>query len=101
VLTLAGFPPAVAGLVTKYVVLRPVLDGDVVWLGVVMAVNVMLGLAYYLRLVAVVLSPSTGDPYVSPSTPFSVRVATGVTTAGALGLVALSVWPDLLIANLP
>lgn len=100
VLTLAGFPPAVAGLVTKYVVLRPVLDGDVVWLGVVMAVNVMLGLAYYLRLVAVVVGPS-GDPYVSPSTPRSVRIATGVTTLGALGLVALSVWPNLLIDNLP
>ena len=37
VLTLAGFPPAVAGLVTKYVVLRPVVDGDVTWLAVVMA----------------------------------------------------------------
>ncbi len=100
-LTLAGFPPAVAGLVTKYVVLRPVVDGDVIWLAVVMAVNVMLGLAYYLRLVAVVLGPPTGDPYVSPSTPFSVRMATAVVALGTAALVALSLWPGLLLAHLP
>src|SRR5690606_17533027 len=55
-LTLAGFPPAVIGLVTKYVVLRPVVDDGLTWLAVVMAVNVMLGLAYYLRMVVVLVS---------------------------------------------
>jgi NADH-quinone oxidoreductase subunit N len=100
VLTLAGFPPAVAGLVTKYVVMRPVVDGGVEWLAVVMAVNVMLGLAYYLRLVAVVVGRPK-EPYRSPSTPRSVRVATMVTTSGAVGLAVLSVWPNLLIATLP
>lgn len=100
-LTLAGFPPAVAGLVTKYVVLRPVVDGGVEWLAVVMAINVMLGLAYYLRLVAVVVGRPKGEPYRSPATPRSVRVATAVTVIGALGLVTLSIWPNLLIANLP
>jgi hypothetical protein len=48
-----------------------------------------------------VVGPSTGDPYVSPSTPRSVRIATSVTALGALGLAALSVWPNLLIDNLP
>jgi NADH-quinone oxidoreductase subunit N len=101
VLTLAGFPPAVAGLVTKYVVMRPVVDGDVTWLAVVMAINVMLGLAYYLRLVVVVASPATGKPVESRSAPYAVRLATATVAAGTLGLVALSVWPNLLIANLP
>jgi NADH-quinone oxidoreductase subunit N len=101
VLTLAGFPPAIAGLVTKYVVLRPVVDGGVEWLAVVMAINVMLGLAYYLRLVAVVVGPATGEPYERTSAPYAVRLATGTAVVGTLGLVALSVWPNLLIANLP
>ncbi|MET1038728.1 MAG: NADH-quinone oxidoreductase subunit N, partial [Aeromicrobium sp.] len=65
-LTLAGFPPAVIGLVTKYVVIRPVVDADHVWLAVVMGVNVMLGLAYYLRLVVTLCDRPDGDPYVSP-----------------------------------
>lgn len=101
VLTLAGFPPAVIGLVTKYVVLRPVIDDGQTWLAVVMAVNVMLGLAYYLRLVAVLIDKPDGEAYVSPSPPVSVRVAKATVILGALGLVALSAWPDLLLSNLP
>jgi NADH-quinone oxidoreductase subunit N len=101
VLTLAGFPPAVAGLVTKYVVLRPVVDGGVEWLAVVMAINVMLGLAYYLRLVAVVVGPASGEPYERTPAPYAVRLTTATAVAGTLGLVVLSVWPNLLIANLP
>lgn len=100
-LTLAGFPPAIIGLVTKYIVLRPVLDEDHTWLAVVMATNVMLGLAYYLRLVAVLVDKPNGEAYVSPSPPVSVRVAKATVILGASGLVALSVWPDLLLSNLP
>ena len=102
VLTLAGFPPAVIGLVTKYVVIRPVVDGDHLWLAIVMALNVMLGLAYYLRLVVVLLERPVGeDPYVSPSPPVSVRIAKTMLLIGAAVLVALSIWPDLLLSNLP
>ncbi|MCW2832013.1 MAG: NADH-quinone oxidoreductase subunit [Aeromicrobium sp.] len=101
VLTLAGFPPAVIGLVTKYVVIRPVVDSDHVWLAVVMAVNVMLGLVYYLRLVVTLCDAPDGEPYVSPSPPVSVRVAKATVLIGAAGLVALSVWPSLLLDRLP
>ncbi len=101
VLTLAGFPPAVIGLVAKYVVLRPVLDDGQIWLAVVMAVNVMIGLAYYLRLVAVLVGRPEVDAYVSPSPPVSVRVAKATVIVGALVLVVLSAWPDLLLSNLP
>ncbi|MBC7631809.1 NADH-quinone oxidoreductase subunit N [Aeromicrobium sp.] len=101
-LTLAGFPPAVIGLVTKYVVIRPVVDGDHIWLAVVMGINVMLGLAYYLRLIVVLVErPDDDDPYVSPSPPVSIRVAKAAVIIGATGLVALSAWPDLLMSNLP
>lgn len=100
-LTLAGFPPAIIGLVTKYVVIEPVIEGGETWLAVVMAINVMLGLAYYLRFVAVLFDKPEGETYVSPSPPFSVRVAKTVVILGALGIVVLSAWPDLLLSNLP
>lgn len=100
-LTLAGFPPAIIGLVTKYVVIQPVIEADEIWLAIVMAVNVMLGLAYYLRFVAVLFDKPEGESYVSPSPPVSVRIAKAVVILGALGIVALSAWPDLLLSNLP
>ncbi|MEO6606234.1 MAG: NADH-quinone oxidoreductase subunit N [Aeromicrobium sp.] len=101
-LTLAGFPPAVIGLVTKYVVIRPAIEADEIWLAVVMAINVMLGLAFYLRFVAVLVDrPAVDDPYVSPSPPVSIRIAKATVIIGAAGLVALSAWPDLLLSNLP
>jgi len=101
-LTLAGFPPAVVGLVTKYVVIRPVVEGDHIWLAVVMAINVMLGLAYYLRFVVVLVDrPAIDDPYRSPSPPVSIRISKAAVLVGTAGLVALSAWPDLLLSNLP
>ena len=101
-LTLAGFPPAIIGLVTKYVVIQPVVEAGQTWLAVVMAVNVMLGLAYYLRFVAMLVDrPADDDPYRSPSPPVSIRIAKTAVILGALGLVALSAWPDLLLSNLP
>ena len=100
-LTLAGFPPAVIGLVTKFVVIRPVVLDDHVWLAVVMGVNVMLGLAYYLRVVVTLCGRADGDPYVSPSPPISVRFAKSTVLIGSATLVVLSAWPDLLLSHLP
>ena len=77
-------------------------EGDHVWLAVVMAVNVMLGLAYYLRFVAVLVDrPAIDDPYRSPSPPVSIRISKAAVLIGTAGLVALSAWPDLLLSNLP
>ena len=99
-LTLAGFPPAVIGLVTKYLVIQPVV-ADHVWLAVVMGVNIVLGLAYYLRLVVTLCDRPDGVPYVSPSPPFSVRLAKATVLLGTAALVALSAWPNLLLTRLP
>ncbi|WP_151525957.1 proton-conducting transporter transmembrane domain-containing protein [Serinicoccus kebangsaanensis] len=60
-LTLAGLPPAVAGVVAKVVALRPVLGDETWWLAVVAALNVALGIAVYLRWL-VVLASSEGSP---------------------------------------
>ena len=100
-LTLAGFPPAIIGLLTKYLVLRPVVEGDYLVLAVIMAVNIALGLAYYLRLFVKLFEAPDGEPYVSPSPPYAVRIARYGVGLGAAGLMALSLWPNLLLNNLP
>ncbi|MET1062078.1 MAG: NADH-quinone oxidoreductase subunit N [Aeromicrobium sp.] len=100
-LALAGFPPAVIGLVTKYVVIRPVVDSDHLWLAVVMGLNVMLGLVYYLRFIVTLCDVADGEPYVSPSPPVSVRFAKATVLIGTAGLLVLSVWPGLLLDHLP
>lgn len=100
-LTLAGFPPAVIGLVTKYVVMRPIIEDGVIWLAVVMGVNIMLGLAFYVRFIVVLCDRPDGEPYVSPSPPVSVRIAKSTVLLGTAALVAMSVWPNLILTHLP
>lgn len=94
VLVLAGFPPAVIGLVTKYVVFVPVVAGGWTWVAVIMAINVMIGLAYYLRFVATLFAPAEATAFRSVSGPAGVRVATFVVIVGAVALMAASVWPS-------
>lgn len=55
-LTLAGIPPAILGVVAKIVALRPVLGDQTWWLAVVAAINIALGIAVYLRWVLVLVS---------------------------------------------
>lgn len=61
-LTLAGLPPAVAGVVAKIVALRPVLGDETWWLALVAAVNIALGIAVYVRWLAVLVgsAPAQG-----------------------------------------
>lgn len=102
-LTLAGFPPAVIGLVAKYAVLRPVVEAGYGWLAVVMAANVALGLAYYLPMMARVLSQEGDEITVvepSPSPPYAVGVARTSMVLGTLALIATSVYPNLILAPL-
>lgn len=62
---LAGLPPGLAGLFAKVAVVRSLLGGGAGWLAVIVAVNAVIGLAYYLP-VAVRLyaseRPGTGKP---------------------------------------
>lgn len=57
-LALAGLPPAVIGVVAKIVALRPVLGDGTWWLAVVAALNIALGVAVYVRWLAVVAGPA-------------------------------------------
>lgn len=87
-LCLAGLPPGIIGLFAKVVVFEAVVDGGLGWLAVVMAVNVAIGLAYYLRWMVVVLGP-TGEDATSPDVHPAVGAAIGATLVTAIGLSAV------------
>lgn len=99
VLTLAGFPPAVIGLVTKYVVFVPVVQYGPLWFAIVMAINVMLGLAYYLRFVAVLFASPASATESAAGTSVGTRFSIAVVGFGALALVALSAWPAPMLTH--
>jgi NADH-quinone oxidoreductase subunit N len=46
---LAGLPPGLAGLFAKIAVVRALLGGGAAWLAVVLALNAVVGLVYYVR----------------------------------------------------
>ncbi|EST30421.1 hypothetical protein N566_21235 [Streptomycetaceae bacterium MP113-05] len=83
-LCLAGLPPGVIGLFAKVVVFRAAVGADLGWLAVVMAVNVVIALYYYLRWTAILFRPSE-----SP-TPAGTRPRLGVPLATALALTGLA-----------
>ena len=56
---LAGLPPGLAGLFAKVTVVRSLLAGGAAWLALVVAVNAVIGLAYYLRVAALALRAPT------------------------------------------
>ena len=49
---LAGLPPGLAGLFAKVAVVRSLVGGGAGWLAVVVALNAVVGLAYYVRVAA-------------------------------------------------
>ncbi|MEU8796130.1 NADH-quinone oxidoreductase subunit N [Spirillospora sp. NPDC048819] len=84
---LAGLPPGVMGLFAKVVVFRATVAGGVTWLAVVMAINTVIGLYYYLVWAARLFQPAPGPSYdAAPGLP--VRAAITATAAGALVLSA-------------
>ena len=90
---LAGLPPGVVGLVAKVVVFDAV-AGPATWLAVVMAVNVAIGLVYYVRWLLELFRPAEVAEGSTYDVPNGVGVAIGMTlTAG----IVFSVFPGLLL----
>lgn len=92
---LAGLPPGLAGLFAKVTVVRSLLDGGAVWLALVVAVNAVLGLAYYLRVAAALWSTdrSTAGP-IEPEPPGSAAGAGPVGRPAATGPASVvRAWP--------
>jgi NADH-quinone oxidoreductase subunit N len=65
---LAGLPPGLAGLFAKVVVVRSLVDSDVLWLALVVAANAVVGLAYYVRVGAMLYerAPETAPGTAAP-----------------------------------
>jgi len=93
--SLAGLPPGLLGLFAKIVVFRAPVDQGAGWLAVVMAVNVVIGLYYYLAWAASLYAGRTEDARPpSYRISWSDGVAIGMTLGAAL---TLSVVPDTIL----
>ncbi|MGZ4495529.1 MAG: NADH-quinone oxidoreductase subunit N [Nocardioides sp.] len=90
---LAGLPPGVVGLLAKVVVLQAA-AGQTTWLAVVMALNVAIGLVYYVRWLRELFRPAEVAEGSSYDVPNGVALAIGMTFAAG---VLFSVLPGLLL----
>lgn len=87
---LAGLPPGLAGLFAKVVVFREIVGGGAGWLAVVMAVNTVIGLYYYVVWTARLFAPGPAVVERRPSAATWVAVGLAVGVA-----VAFSVAPQV------
>ncbi len=92
-LCLAGLPPGIIGLFAKVTVFSAAVDAGLGWLAVVMAVNVVIALFYYLQWTALLFRAPEGEhtKYLVPA-PLTAAIA----LTGALG-IALSGAPQLVL----
>jgi NADH-quinone oxidoreductase subunit N len=90
---LAGLPPGIMGLFAKIVVFRATVGGGATWLAVIMAVNTVIGLYYYLSWAARLFAAPTTETY-KIRTSTAVGLAIGV---AAVGAVVLSVAPQVVL----
>jgi NADH-quinone oxidoreductase subunit N len=89
---LAGLPPGLVGLFAKVVVFDAAIDASANWLALIMAINTVIGLAYYLAWAASLFR--SGDERLAAGVPWSTGAAIGVTAAIT---VVLSVAPGLVL----
>ncbi|GGL74125.1 NADH-quinone oxidoreductase subunit N [Streptomyces fumigatiscleroticus] len=91
-LCLAGLPPGIIGLFAKVTVFSAAVDAGLGWLAVVMAVNVVIALFYYLQWTALLFRVPEGSPdrHRAPA-PLTAAIAltavAGVVLSGAPQLV--------------
>ncbi|GAA0442243.1 NADH-quinone oxidoreductase subunit N [Streptomyces olivaceiscleroticus] len=99
-LCLAGLPPGIIGLFAKVTVFSAAVDAGLAWLAVVMAVNVVIALYYYLQWTAVLFrAPEAAPegeaaPAARPRIPAALATVVGLT---ALVGVVLSGAPQLVL----
>lgn len=91
---LAGLPPGVMGLFAKVVVFRATVAGGVTWLAVIMAINTVIGLYYYLAWAVRLFSPPLPGQHQDTGPGLPVRAAITATAAGA---IVLSIAPQLVL----
>ncbi|MGW0730926.1 NADH-quinone oxidoreductase subunit N [Streptomyces sp. NPDC002851] len=92
-LCLAGLPPGIIGLFAKVTVFSAAVDAGLGWLAVVMAVNVVIALVYYLKWTAVLFRAPEGAPQ-RQAVPVPLTAAVALTAV--LG-IALSGAPQMVL----
>ncbi|MCX5304347.1 NADH-quinone oxidoreductase subunit N [Streptomyces sp. NBC_00160] len=92
-LCLAGLPPGIIGLFAKVTVFRSAVDAGLGWLAVVMAINVVIALYYYLRWTALLFRTPEGAQ-TRTRAPWPVAAAVIVT---AITAVVLSGAPEIIL----
>ncbi|MER7686122.1 NADH-quinone oxidoreductase subunit N [Streptomyces sp. NPDC097610] len=92
-LCLAGLPPGIIGLFAKVTVFAAAVDAGLGWLAVVMAVNVVIALFYYLQWTTLLFRAPEGEPE-KHRVPAPLTAAIAVTAV--LG-IALSGAPQLVL----
>ncbi|MFC5940460.1 NADH-quinone oxidoreductase subunit N, partial [Micromonospora harpali] len=99
---LAGLPPGLAGLFAKVTVVRALLDGGAGWLALVVAVNAVIGLAYYLRLAATLYAPPADSAPPAEAAPAEAGGTAGTRPAWAvLGTLAVATLVALAVGFAP
>lgn len=92
-LTLAGLPPGIAGLLAKFLVLRPLAAAGLWWIALPAVAAAVIGFAVYLRWVALILLPED-----EPRTPEATgRTATVLVAVVGLVLLTATLVPVLLL----
>jgi NADH-quinone oxidoreductase subunit N len=87
---LAGLPPGLAGLFAKVAVVRSLLESGSGWLALAVAVNAVIGLAYYVRVAATLYAPAGhhGEPQRSSGvSALALPVAGALAAATAVAVV--------------
>lgn len=91
---LAGLPPGLAGMFAKVAIVRSLLAGGAGWLAVVVAVNTVIGLAYYLwvasRLYAPAPAGSGSAGSAGPAGPETARLPVPWAVGAVLGVATLT-----------
>nr|MDT0661007.1 NADH-quinone oxidoreductase subunit N [Micromonospora sp. DSM 115978] len=92
---LAGLPPGLAGLFAKVAVVRSLLGGGAGWLALVVALNAVIGLAYYVRVAATLYAPiRTSADAAGPIGGDAAGSTVGpVGAAGPVGGAGRLAWP--------
>ena len=90
---LAGLPPGLAGLFAKVVVVRALLATGTGWLAVVVALNAVLGLAYYLRAAATLFAPTPAAARTRVPWPVAAALVGATVAAVVVGFA-----PQLVLA---
>lgn len=94
-LSLAGIPP-LAGFAGKVFLLEATLDGGMVWLAVIAALNMTLALYYYVKIIAEMFFYQSLQVYAMPTNGGYIALYAGC----VFGTLALGIWPGPLLTLL-